>query len=71
MKQDIPVTPALSLPGWYVSQPEEVWRNSLVKVFTPMGDGANFMAKDIIRLDATLRALVATALAQRFPVTVD
>ena len=36
-----------------------------------MGDGANFMAKDIIRLDATLRALVATALAQRFPVTVD
>ena len=71
LKQDIPVTPALSLPGWYVSQSDDVWRNSPVKVFTPMGEGANFMAKDIIRLDPTMRSLVATALAQRFPVTAD
>ena len=71
LKQDIPVTPALALPGWYVKQPEDVWHNSLVKVFTPMGDGANFMAKDIIRLDPVLRSLIATALAQRFPVTAD
>ena len=53
MKQELPVTPALALPGWYVSQSDDVWRNSPVKVFTPMGEGANFMAKDIIRLDPT------------------
>jgi len=71
LKADVPVTPALALPGWYINQTEEVWRNSSVKVFTPMGDGANFMAKELPRLDPSTRALIATALAQRFPVVAD
>lgn len=63
---DVPVTPAVALPGWYVIQSEDVWRTAAVKVFTPMGDGAGFMAKDAQKLDSSQRSLVATALAQRF-----
>jgi hypothetical protein len=37
---------ALALPGWHVDPQDEVWRTAQVKVFTPMGEGANFMAKD-------------------------
>jgi len=64
---DVPVIPAVALPGWFVVMEEEVWRNAPVKVFTPMGDGAKFMSKNLPRLDPALRGLVATALAQRFP----
>lgn len=66
--RDIPITPAVALPGWFVVQDEEVWRSAPVKVFSPMREGANFMAVDMPRLDATTRSLIATALAQRFPV---
>lgn len=65
---DSPVIPAVALPGWLIENSEEVWMTAPVKVFTPMGGGANFMAKDIARLDATQRALVAKALALRYPV---
>lgn len=65
---DVPVIPAVALPGWFVIVDSEVWRTAPVKVFTPMGEGAKFMAKDIPHLDTHTRNLVATALAQRFPV---
>ncbi len=69
--REIPVTPAVALPGWFVTSHDDVWRSAPVKVFSPMGDGANFMAVDLPRLDATTRNLIATALAQRFPVSLD
>ena len=65
---EISVTPAVALPGWFVVSDEQIWRSASVKVFTPMGEGANFMAKDIARLDMATRSLVVSALAQRFPV---
>lgn len=65
---DVEVTPALALPGWHIDQTDDVWRTSSVKVFTPMGDGANFMAKALDRLDATQRSLIVQALAIRYPV---
>ena len=65
---EIPVTPAVALPGWFVVPNEQIWRSASVKVFTPMGEGANFMAKDVARLDSATRNLIVTALAQRFPV---
>lgn len=65
---DVEVIPALALPGWHIDQTQDVWRSSGVKVFTPMGDGANFMAKDLNHLDATQRSLIAQALAIRYPV---
>jgi hypothetical protein len=67
LKVDVPVIPALALPGWHVENSEETWRTAPVKVFSPMGNGANFMAKPADRLDATMRSLVAQALAVRYP----
>ena len=64
---DVPVTPALALPGWHIEPNETVWRNATVKVFSPMRNGAAFMAKPIDRLDQTRRNLVAQALALRYP----
>lgn len=66
--RDFPVIAAVALPGWYVVQEEEIWRNAQVKVFTPMKEGASFMARDIRTISAEHRALIATAVAQRFPV---
>ena len=68
LDRDVPVTPAVALPGWFVVQEEEVWRSAPVKVFSPMREGASFMAVELQRLDAETRALIATALAQRFPI---
>lgn len=65
---DIPVIPAVALPGWLIENSQEVWMMAPVKVFTPMGGGANFMAKEIDKLDPTQRALIAKALALRYPV---
>ncbi len=67
LAKDIAVIPTLALPGWHLDQTESVWKSAKVKVFTPMGDGANFMAKDISRLDSTERALIAKAIAIRYP----
>lgn len=64
---DVPVIPALALPGWLIAQDDAVWRNAAVKVFTPMGNGAAFMAKPVERLDPTQRNLIAQALAVRYP----
>lgn len=67
LKREIPIIPALSLPGWYVEQSDSTWRNAQVKVFNPMGGGANFMGKDIQALDEVTRHLVRDALAVRYP----
>jgi hypothetical protein len=64
---DVPVIPALALPGWHVEPNEAVWRSAAVKVFSPMGNGAAFMAKPIERLDQVQRSLIAQALAVRYP----
>ncbi|TYT27482.1 NERD domain-containing protein [Luteimonas viscosa] len=64
---DVPVIPALALPGWLIDQAEETWRSAKVKVFSPMGNGASFMAKNIVRIDAAQRSAIAQALALRFP----
>ena len=69
--QDVPVIAAVALPGWFVVQEEEIWRNAPVKVFTPMKEGANFITKDIQRIGPEHRALIATAIAQRYPVVSD
>ena len=65
--RDVPVIPALALPGWLIEQSDETWRSSTVKVFTPMGGGANFMTKDYPAIDATTRNLIRDALAVRYP----
>lgn len=64
---NVPVIPALALPGWMIKQPQEIWRSSRVKVFSPMGNGANFMAKDLGNIDAPTQSLIAQALASRYP----
>ena len=69
--RDVKVIPALALPGWRVDQPEDVWRNSTVKVFSPMRNGSNFMAKEIESLDQATRNLVKETLAVRYPVVQD
>lgn len=69
IKQEVPVIAAVALPGWFVVPNDEVWRKSPVKVFSPLGDSANFMAKDMVRIGPEQRSLIATALAQRFPLT--
>lgn len=69
--RDVKVIPALALPGWRVDQPEDVWRSSAVKVFSPMGSGSNFMSKEFENLDQATRNLVKEALAVRYPVVQD
>lgn len=64
---EVPVIPALALPGWHIEPNEAVWRSAAVKVFSPMGNGAAFMAKPLDRLDQTQRNLIAQALAVRYP----
>jgi hypothetical protein len=65
--REVPVIPALALPGWLIDQSEDVWRSAPVKVFTPMGGGANFMAKNIQAIDPITRNLIRDALAVRYP----
>lgn len=67
MGREVPVIAALALPGWLVEQPDEVWRSAQVKVFSPMGGGASFMAKDFQAIDATTQNLIRDALAVRYP----
>jgi hypothetical protein len=67
LKHDVPVIPALALPGWLVDQTETTWRSSDVKVFSPMGGGANFMSKDVPAIDEITRNLARDALAVRYP----
>ncbi len=66
MKREIPVIPAVALPGWYIAR-DEAAKSSPVRVFTPMGKGAEFMAWGQERLDARQREMIVQALALRYP----
>ena len=64
--RDIPVIPAVALPGWYIAR-TELSKQSDVRVFTPIGRGAEFLLGGQQVLDASARALVAQAVALRYP----
>ncbi len=66
LAQDIPVVPAVSLPGWYIERTDAA-KGASVRVFTPMGRGAEFLAFGPERLNATLRSQIASSLAQKYP----
>ncbi|MCH6485380.1 NERD domain-containing protein [Pseudoxanthomonas sp. LH2527] len=63
---DIPVVPALALPGWYIDK-TEAGKTSDVVVFTPMGKGADFLARGQEKLAPEQRRMIAQALAVRYP----
>lgn len=63
---EVPVTPALALPGWYVERTDAA-KGTTVRVFTPMGRGAEFLASPPERLDKHQRALIAQSLALKYP----
>jgi hypothetical protein len=64
--EEIPVIPAVALPGWYIEPSRETVRSD-VKVFSPMGRGATFMTAGAERHPSSQRMLVAQALALRYP----
>lgn len=66
LDQDVPVIPAVALPGWWIDK-TEAGRRSDVRVFTPMGRGAEFLRGGEEILDSRMRALVAQAVALRYP----
>lgn len=66
--QPVPVIATVALPGWWI----DLIKGSAgadVRVFTPMGRGAQFMLDQgqPTPLDPTLRALIAQALVLRYP----
>ena len=65
----VPVTPALSLPGWWIDSAHAPFDG--VRVFNPSGKGALFMAEQ--RGERTIRpeiqALITQALVMRYPST--
>lgn len=63
---DVPVVPALALPGWYIDK-TEAGKTSEVLVFTPMGKGADFLARGQERITPEQRRVIAQALAVRYP----
>jgi hypothetical protein len=64
--REIPVIPAIALPGWWIDRTEESKRSD-VRVFTPMGKGAEFLVTGREAIDASTRTLVAQAVALRYP----
>lgn len=62
----VPVIPAVALPGWWIDRTDESKRSD-VRVFTPMGRGAEFLVGGKEVLDASNRALIAQAIAVRYP----
>lgn len=67
LDRDIPVKPAVALPGWWIDRTDTA-RQAEVVVFTPMGRGAEFLLRGPEILDAQQRAQIAQAIAQRYPV---
>jgi hypothetical protein len=63
---EIPVVPAVSLPGWWIDSDKGAGASD-VRVFTPMGRGAQFMLSPPHALPSAQRALIAQALALRYP----
>ena len=66
LQRDFPVVAAVALQGWYVDR-DEVGKRADVVVFTPMGKGAEFMARQPERIPEDQRNLIAQALAVRYP----
>lgn len=66
LARDVPVLPAVALPGWYIVDTPAA-RNAEVRVFTPMGRGAQILVSGNEVLDGAMRALAAQAIAQRYP----
>ncbi|MGY0798892.1 nuclease-related domain-containing protein [Lysobacter sp. A286] len=64
--REVPVIPTVALPGWWIERTDPA-RHFDVRVFTPMGRGAEFMLGGQEALDATSRTLVAQAIALRYP----
>lgn len=68
--REIPVIPAIALPGWWIDRTEASKRSD-VRVFTPMGKGAEFLLTGQEVLDDSIRALIAQAIALRYPAVED
>jgi hypothetical protein len=66
LNQHVPVLPAVALQGWWIDRTNAA-RQSDVRVLTPMGRGADFMLVGKEALDASARALIAKAIALRYP----
>lgn len=64
--RDVPVIPALAVPGWFVVASEDAKRAE-VRVFTPMGRGSEFMTWQPEHIDEAQRRLIASTLAARYP----
>src|SRR5690606_5819201 len=58
---EVPVVAALALPGWFIDR-TEAGKGADVMVFTPMGKGADFLARGQERLAPEQRKLIAQAL---------
>ncbi len=63
---EVPVTAAVSLPGWFIDRTDES-KASPVRVFTPMGRGAEFLAHPPERIGPDQRAVIAQLLAANYP----
>ena len=64
--QQIPVVPALALPGWWIETSANASNN--IRVFNPAGRGAQFMAdRTVSNVDPGTAALITQALVMRYP----
>lgn len=70
LSRDIPVVPAIALPGWWIEK-TDAGKQSDVRVFTPMGKGAEILLFGQETLEAPIRALIAQAIALRYPDIAD
>jgi hypothetical protein len=66
----VPVTPALSLPGWWIDSTRDMPVDA-VRVFNPSGKGALFMAEQRGKsmIQPQLLPLISQALIMRYPAT--
>lgn len=67
LDEQISVLPAVALPGWYIDK-TPAGKSSDVFVFTPMGRGYEWFTYGDEVLSQVERALIAKALAIRYPV---
>ena len=68
INRDVPVTPAVALPGWWIDLGKGA-HQAAVRVFSPAKRGAQFMTEPWFGapLDDATRALVVQALIMRYP----
>ncbi|MCD9008076.1 NERD domain-containing protein [Luteimonas sp. XNQY3] len=64
--EKIPVTPVISLPGWFIEK-DAAGKASDVFVFTPMGRGCDWFTYGDEAIPESKRNLIAQALALRYP----